>query len=434
MRSSTLATRLVGGAAIAMTLAVVTAGCAGSTAPDDSGDTESAELSLMIWDPAQTAGVQKAVDAFEEQNPGITVDLQQVPQDQYYTKLDASLGAGEGPDVMWQSSLAVQYADGGALEPLDSYIDESGLDLAADYPEDITGLYNFDDKQYGIPKDQDSWVYVYNTAVFDELGVTDVPTEDWTWDDMVAIGQEVKEKQTGAADVPLAVSFSFNNGVSSLIQSLGGTIIKDGKATVASPEGEEALGMIKDLQDQGLITKVADASDFDPVTALISGTVAIAEIPSWNLSLLSRADVPAGTFSVVRPPSVDGKWKTDTNGLSYVMNANSEHKDASWKLIEFLTSTEGATLHAEGGAAIPANTASEALDAFVKTNEPLVGLGDALKATQEQAYLRTSTEFPATRASNPEIESTIMGPFWGGSLSPKDATTGIDAILDKALG
>lgn len=432
MRSSTRSLRTVACAAIAITLAAVTVGCSTAATPEEDG--EAVNLSLMIWDPAQTAGVQKAVDAFEEKHPNITVDLQQVPQDQYYTKLDASLGAGEGPDVMWQSSLAVQYAEGGALEPLDAYIEESGLDLAADYPEDITGLYNFDGKQYGIPKDQDSWVYVYNTAVFDQLGVTEVPTNDWTWNDLVAIGEEIKDKQTGAADVPLAVSVSFNNGVASLIQSLGGTVIEDGHATVESPEGEEALGMIKDLQDQGLITKIADAADFNPVTALISGTVAVAEIPSWNLSLLSQADVPEGTFHVVRPPSVDGNWKTDTNGLSYVMNANSEHKDAAWKLIEFLTSTEGARLHAEGGAAIPANTAPELLEAFVKTNETLVGLGDALVATREQAYLRTSTEFPEVRATNPEIESTIMGPFWSGSLSATDATKGIDAILNKALG
>lgn len=432
MRSS-YPSRIVGGAALAIALVVGAAGCA-ATSEGDTPNDESAEISLMIWDPAQTAGVQKAVDAFEDANPNITVDLQQVPQDQYYTKLDASLGAGEGPDVMWQSSLAVQYAEGGALEPLDTYIDEAGLDLAADYPEDITGLYNFGGQQFGIPKDQDSWTYVYNTAVLEELGVTDVPTNDWTWEDMVAIAKQVKSKQTGAADVPLAVSFTFNNGVASLIRSLGGTIVSDGKATVSSPEGEEALTMIKSLQDEGLITRIADAADFDPVTALISGTVPVAEIPSWNLSLLSQADVPEGTFQVVRPPSVDGNWNTDTNGLAYVMNANSDQKDAAWKLIQFLTSTEGAKLHAEGGAAIPANTAPEALEAFVQTNAPLGGLGEALKLTQEQAYLRTSTEFPATRASNPEIESTIMGPYWSGSMTASEATKGIDAILNKALG
>jgi multiple sugar transport system substrate-binding protein len=159
----------------------------------------------------------------------------------------------------------------------------------------------------------------------------------------------------------------------------------------------------------------------------------MAEIPSWNLSLLSQAAVPDGTFEVVRLPSVDGKWATDTNGLSYVMNANSQHKDAAWKLIQFLTSTEGAELHAEGGAAIPANVDPATLDAFVSKNASLVGLGEALAVAQEQAYLRTSTEFPATRGSLPEIESTTMGPYWAGSLSASDATAGIDTILNKAL-
>jgi multiple sugar transport system substrate-binding protein len=431
MRSPIPLKRVAAGAAFAIAASVALAGCSAGSSTSTSGGAESVDLSLMIWDPAQTPGVQKAVDGFEKKNPNINVDLQQVPQDQYYTKLDASLGAGQGPDVMWQSSLAVQYAEGGALEPLDSYISDSRLNLE-DYPKDITSLYNFDDKQYGIPKDQDTWTFVYNKAVFDKLGITDVPTNDWTWDDMVKISQEIKAKQPDSA--PLAVSYSFNNGVSSLIRSLGGEVVVDGKATVSSPEGEEALTMIKDLQDQGLITKIADAADFNPVNALISGQIGIAEIPSWNLSLLSQADVPEGTFEVVRPPSVDGKWSTDTNGLSYVMNANSKQKDAAWELIDYLTSTEGAVLHAEGGAAIPANKAPEALDAFVQANASLGGLSDALSITQEQAYLRTSSEFPATRASNPEIESTVMGPYWSGSLTAPDATKGIDGILDKALG
>jgi multiple sugar transport system substrate-binding protein len=431
MRSPTPFTRVAGGAVAAIALAVAIAGCS-PTAPSSPGGDEKADLSLMIWDPAQTAGVQKAVDGFEAEYPNINVEVQQVPQDQYYTKLDASLGAGEGPDVMWQSSLAIQYAEGGALEPLDSYIKDAGLDLA-DYPDAITGLYNFDGKQYGIPKDQDTWTFVYNTAVFDQLGITDVPTNDWTWDDMVKIAQEVKDAQTADTDIPIAVNYTFNNGVASLIHSLGGTVIDGDEATVASPEGVEALGMIKDLQDQGLIYPIADSADFNPVTALISGTVAIAEIPSWNLSLLSQASVDDGTFQVVRPPSVNGKWATDTNGLSYVMNANSQQKDAAWLLIQFLTSTMGAELHAEGGAAIPANVDPAALDAFVSTNSELVGLSEALSLSQEQAYLRTSTEFPLVRPTNPEIESTVMGPYWSGSITATQATEGIDAILNKAL-
>jgi multiple sugar transport system substrate-binding protein len=377
--------------------------------------------------------VQKAVDGFEAKYPKIKVSLQQVPQDQYYTKLDASIGSGQGPDVMWQSSLAVQYATNGALEPLDKYIKSSGLKLS-DYPSNIANLYKFNGKQYGIPKDEDTWTFVYNDVVFKKLGISDVPTNDWTWDDMVKIAKEIKAKQSAATDVPLFYDHAFNNGVGSLVHSLGGTIVDGKKGSVASTQGEKALAMVKSLQDQGLITKIADTADYNPVSALISGTVAIAEIPSWNLSVLSHATVPAGTFHVVRAPSVSGHWYTDTNGLSYVMNANSTHKQASWKLIQYLTSTQGAELHAEGGAAIPANTAKAATEAFVTANSKLVGLGDALIAAQKQNYLRTSTQYPATRPVIPQIESTEMGPYWSGSKSAADATKGIDQILDKALG
>jgi multiple sugar transport system substrate-binding protein len=426
MRSSKRFRGLLAAAAVAVVAG--STGCSAGSA--DSGG--AVNLSLMIWDPAQTAGVRNAVDAFEVANPNVDVALEQVPQDQYYTKLDASLGAGEGPDVMWQSSRAPDYVDGGALQPLNEYIERDGVSLDA-YPMELTGLYEFDGELYGMPKDQDAWTFVYNAAVFEKLGVEDVPTAEWTWADMVRIAEQVKSKQTSPADVPLYYDYQFNNGVSSLIRSLGGAVVVDGHASVSSPEGTRALEMVKDLQDRGLIPRIADSADFDAVSSLISGTVAIAEIPSWNLSLLSKADVPAGTFHAVRAPSVDGSWATDTNGLAYVMNANSAHKDEAWELIKFLTSDEGAVLHAEGGASPPANVSGDARTAFVNANDALVGLADALSATHEQSYLRTSTEYPVTRASLPEIDSTVMGPFYAGSLSASEAAAKIDEILDGAL-
>lgn len=405
---------------------VLVAGCSSTDAP--AGD-ETVDLSLSIWDPAQTAGVQNAIDGFEAVNPNIQVALEQVPQDQYYTKLDASLGAGEGPDVMWQSSRAPDYVDGGALEPLDDYIERDEVALDA-YPEELLGLYEFDGQQYGMPKDRDIWTFVYNTAVFEQLGVQ-VPGPDWTWEDMLRTAEEIKAKQTSSADVPLYYDYQFNNGVASLVHSLGGSVIDGGAASMSSPEGSQALEMVKDLQDRELTPRVADAADFDPVASLISGTVAMAEIPSWNLSLLSQADVPDGTFQVNRLPAVNGSWATDTNGLAYVMNANSPQKDAAWDLIEFLTSDKGAMLHAEAGASPPASP--DAQSAFVEANSALGGLEEALTATVDQQYLRTSTEYPATRASLPEIDSTVMGPFYAGELSAPDAAARIDEILDEAL-
>lgn len=427
MRSIKHFSRLLTAAVAVAALAASVAGCSQSATSKD----DSANLTLMIWDPAQKAGVQKAVDGFEAANPKIKVTLEQVPQDQYYTKLDSSLGAGAGPDVMWQSSKAVDYVNGGALEPLDEYIKKDNLSLDG-YTKQITDLYRFDSKQYGIPKDQDAWTFVYNADVFKKLGVTDLPTANWTWEDMTRIAGEVKAKQTAPA-VPLSYNFTFNNGVASLIHQLGGTVVDNGKATVSSTDGAKAMSMVKDLQDRGLIPKVADSADFNPVSSLISGNLAMAETPSWNLSLLSRADAPSGTFHVVPMPSVNGSWTTDTNGLAYVMNAKSANKDAAWQLIKFLTSDKGAVLQAEGGAGLPANTSQEAQTAFVKANAKLVGLNEALSAAREKTYLRTSSQYPKTRASVTAIDSSVMGPFYAGSTSAADAAKKIDDILDGVL-
>lgn len=387
-------------------------------------------LSLMIWNPDQKAGVQKAIDGFQAANPGVKVSLVQVPMDQYYTKLDASLGAGEGPDVMWQSSRASYYVDGGALEPLTNYIRKDNLDLGA-YRKQIVDLYNFGGEQYGVPKDIDAWTFVYNATKLKKLGV-EAPKPDWTWDDMVRIAKEIKAKQE-PSDVALYYNYSFNNGVASLVHALGGKVIDNNKGVMSAAEGVKALEMVKSLQDDGLILPVANSSDFIPVSALISGKLAMSELPSWDLSSLSKANQPEGTFQVVRMPSVNGSWTTDTNGLVYVMNANSRDKDDAWKLIKYLTSEEGAVLHANGGASLPSNTSKATLAAFVKANEKLGGLEQALSVSLDKSYLRTTTQYPKILSGNMKINSTVMGPFYAGKASASDTAKKIDEILNESL-
>lgn len=406
-------------------------GVVGCSSDSSGSDGKSTDLTLAIWNPADKAGVQNAVDAFETANPSINVTLEQVPEDQYYTKLDASLGAGEGPDVMWQSSRAAYYIDGGVLEPLDRFIEQEGLTLTDLYPEQLIGLYNFDDKQYGMPKDQDVWTWIYNTSVFEKLGVTDLPTADWTWDEMV----DIAEQLSAASGKPETwYGYVLNGPVSSIIHSLGGSVVKDNQGALDSPESVKAFEMVKELQDKNLIPMVADSADFNAPASLISGQIAMARIPTWLMSLLTEADVPAGTFAAVPVPAVNGKHSFDTNGLAYTMNANSKAKDESWELIKFLTSDEGALLHAEGGAAQPANLSPEVKAAWFEKNSAVTGLKETFDATLPDQFLRTTTQYPATRAIFPEIESTVTAPYFAGTMTIQEAADKANDLLAKHLG
>lgn len=399
-----------------------------SQSPDSDGPVN---LSLQIWNPADLKGVQNAVDGFEAANPNVTVTVEQVAEDQYYTKLDASLGAGEGPDVMWQSSRAPYYVKGGVLEPLDEYIERDNLSLTDLYPEQLVNLYNYDGRQYGIPKDQDVWMIVYNTAVFEQFGITDAPSVDWTWDDMVRIAEEVKSKKTSGT--PMYYNYHFNNGVAGIAQQLGGAVIKDGKAQASSPEAMDAFNKVKDLQDRGLILPVADSGDFNAPTSLISGNIAFAKIPSWSLSLLTSAGAPDGTFQAVPQPEINGSRATDTNGLSYTMNANSSYKDESWELIKYLTSDEGAKRHAEGGAAQPANLSDDVKAAYFEALKAIDGLKETFDATIPDQFVRPTTEYPTVRSIMSEVESTVTGPYFAGSLTAEQAGQKADELLNKSL-
>lgn len=399
---------------------------------DSSGSSEkTTNLTLSIWNPADKAGVQKAVDAFETANPEIKVTLEQIPEDQYYTKLDASLGAGEGPDVMWQSSRAAYYIDGGVLEPLDEFIKQDAIDLTGLYPEQLIDLYNFDDQQFGIPKDQDVWTWIYNTSVFENLGVTNLPTPDWTWDEMVNIAGELSE----ASGKPETwYGYILNGPIASVIHSLGGSVVVDNKGALDSAESVQGFEMVKALQDKNLIPRVSDSADFNAPASLISGQIAMARIPTWLMTLLSEADVPEGTFVAVPVPAINDKRATDTNGLAYTMNAHSKAKEESWELIKFLTSDEGAKLHAEGGAAQPANLSPEVKAAWFDKNSSITGLKETFEATLPDQFLRTTTQYPATRAIFAEIESTVTAPYFAGTITVQEAGNKANDLLAKQLG
>lgn len=105
---------------LALTLllsATALTGCGGSGESSDGP----VSLTLSLWDEAQLPVIQENVDAFNAAHEGeIKVNIEQIPWDTYWTKLDASLETNEAPDVFWMNTYVQKYVDAGVLEPLDS--------------------------------------------------------------------------------------------------------------------------------------------------------------------------------------------------------------------------------------------------------------------------------------------------------------------------
>lgn len=410
------------GAVSTGTLAACSSGAGGS-------DSLPSELTVQIWDPNQQAGVQAAVDGYATTDGASPVRVDLIPEDQYYTKLDASLGAGAGPDVMWQSSKAPDYIAGGALEPLDDYIAEAGIDMTQ-YATEIAELYNIDGKQYGIPKDMDAWVVVYNAALFAEHGVAE-PSPEWTWEDMLATAQQLLDA-SGQQGSVLYFSNSLVNGFSDIVHQLGGSLVsEDGtQATVDSEQGREAFARLFELVDKGYAPDLSQKADFDSLTALISGSLFMSTVPSWDIVAISGSGAEKDTFKAVRMPSINGDYRANTNGLSYTLNAASKQKDAAFGLIEHLASLEGATQHAEAGAGLPAIAAAP--DPWFTANEN-IGNIDAVRDAAQNVYLRTSTRVPASRPGISEAQTNVMPRIWAKEITVDEGLAEIQETIQGAL-
>ena len=48
---------------------------------------EKAELTFLIWDKNQQAGMQAIIDAYTAKNPNVSINLQVTPWSEYWTKL-----------------------------------------------------------------------------------------------------------------------------------------------------------------------------------------------------------------------------------------------------------------------------------------------------------------------------------------------------------
>lgn len=174
----------------------------------DDGDWEGEEITVhMIGDfkmesstdpitGEKTAGIQVLKDEFERIYPGATVDFILMPWEGYAEKTQAMITSNEA-DVYQMPGLA-DYAPQGALEPLQSYIDEDedfDLDIFIDNQVEgwkVLGPDNDELEIYGLPFLGDARFTMIDKKLFDDWDV-EYLSEYPTMDEIL----EKAEKMTG---------------------------------------------------------------------------------------------------------------------------------------------------------------------------------------------------------------------------------------------
>jgi multiple sugar transport system substrate-binding protein len=333
-RPSRMAWTAVTAAALAVTLAACSQGSATNDSPAGGDASSGAPVTISYMNFSANGGHEEdlaaIVTAFEAENPGITVKVETVPYDDYFTKLQTAVAGGTESDAFELNyENFVTYANNGSLATL------TDVDAAL-YKPSLLDAFSQDGAQLGLPESFSNVVLYYNTALFEAAGVA-TPTSDWTWADAQAAAEKLTNKDAGVWGAYQPIS--FYEFYKTLAQSGGEFFNADQtKATFAGPEGVEAATWLVQKSGTTMPTEAdgAGTPDFDS-NLFKQGKLAMWINGIWNFGSVAEATDLSWDIAV-EPGNTQKASALFTNGV--VVSSKSSKQDAAQKWITFLTSSD----------------------------------------------------------------------------------------------
>ena len=139
----------------------------------------------------------------------------------------------------------------------------------------------------------------------------------------------------------------------------GGRILDGGRVVVNSAAGVRALSLMREQIDQERIVPKAALTWHEEETRFAFQNGEVALMRNWPYAFALMNDTArsmvAGRFAVAPMPAAPGGTPTATlGGAQLAINANSEHADAAWQVIDFLTAPEQMLERAQAVGQFPA--------------------------------------------------------------------------------
>ena len=318
------------GLGILATTALLLAGCAST--PTESDGPVTIEFFNFTAGADHEAQLQRIVDAFEDENPNITVKVQNAPYEDYFTSLKTRIAGNTAPDTFELNyENFVSFASSGALLDLETAA-PGAIDKSVYFPK-AYDAFNYDGVQLGLPESFSVVVLIYNKDLFDAAGL-DYPTADWTWADEKAAAAKLTDANAGVFGEYQPVQFF--EFYKSLAQSGGEFFNSDlTKATFNSKAGIAAAHHLVDKVGTTMPNEAQMGGVGDDVL-FQQGKIAMWHNGIWQFNNL--LDIPSKWDVVVEPGNTQHASHFFAN--AGVASASTKHPVESAKWLQYLASSD----------------------------------------------------------------------------------------------
>jgi raffinose/stachyose/melibiose transport system substrate-binding protein len=323
------------------------AACGEGTDPrDDSGD--GATLIIESWrNDDLTIWEDDILPAFHEQHPDIEISFEPTAPDDYNATLESKLEGGTAGDLITCRPFDVslgQYEDG----HLEEVSDFEGMDA---FDETARSAWVTDDgaELYCVPMASVIHGFMYNTEVFDELGLDEPATTEEFHDllDDVADDGTYRPMVLGTAEQWEAATMGFQNiGPNYWDGEAGRAALIEGEERLDDPHYVEVFEELASWSDY-LPPGYESMTNSDSQNLFTLGEGAVFPAGSWEIALFNeQADFEIGAFPPPLPAGQDTCHISDHTDIGIGMNAATEHPDEARTFLEWVASPEFSEIYA----------------------------------------------------------------------------------------
>lgn len=314
------------------------------------------EVELVFWHSFVSSTIpalNKLIDKFEAENPGISVKAQYIPTgDAHIQKLITAIQSNNAPDISWlHSDYLEDLVEADAIYKIDDFaskdstFDKSSLDHI--YPS-LIPLASWRGTLYSLPMEATNLALLYNKQMFRDAGL-DPDAPPATWDELYSYSKKLTFDKDGDGKydqvgffLPVFPAAGPQSGwmvwqFYPYLWQAGGYIIDENQQKVLYNEeaGVKALTLWKKIYEELDLRNFT--TDFDVTFA--SQRLAMAMDGPWNLprykDLLKNVD-----WGFAPLPGGPNKRATVVGGEYLAIFKQSHHPKESWEFLKWIIKPE----------------------------------------------------------------------------------------------
>jgi multiple sugar transport system substrate-binding protein len=354
------------------------------------------KLKLAVWgDQTSQMAHRNVIARYEQQNPSVEIALEVTPGGEFYQQIDTRLAGRQAPDMFRiQYQQVGRYAAGRTIVDLTPYLP---ADYGRAFVPEIWQAVMSNGRPVAMPYHTDTIALIYNTAVFEKLGIT-APTsidKSWNWSEFVDVGRRIKNE----AELPYGMTMIWQDSNAyrwlPFLYQHGGRVFDDDFKTpqIGSKIGIETIAWTQSWFTEGLAPpSTAIKTHEQPQNLFANGTMGMYLGGDWHIWFLrDNATVP---WSVTYMPR-DVGMASDMGGNCIAISRDCKTPELAADFLKFLASEESMRDFARDAALLPVRTAltKETLDYGYRP--------DAMKVFAEQA-----------RTVPTDLAKTVGLPIW----------------------